>query len=447
MLKMKIVYIHKTLILSTLLAVLQLPAFSQESVTADQFKPEGGDHKGKLLSTYREFYKWEEYDLALDSWMTLFNEYPDASEKIYVDGVTMYRQFIEGTPEGQARENKIDTLMLIYDQRITYYGGEGNVLGRKGNDLLKYRSSEKEHVHAAYDMLKKSLEIQGAKSRETVMRNYISTGLMLENADMIDNNQVMEDYFMVAGLLEELEGTSSRWEKTRAAIDEMIMKEDVLTCEGMDQHFGGQYEQKSGDTEFLKKVISYYTSTGCTKSDFYTTASEKLYELEPGPESAHNLAILFISKDDLEKAIWYLKMAVVGNDISEETLAEWFYELSIISLAMGDHCGAIDFAREASGLINDYGKAYIALGDAFIASRKELGDDFQQQSAYWAAADMYKHAAKVDTALSEESNKKLDLCVAHFPSKEDIFFQDYKLGEDFMVGGCIRENTTIRSSD
>ncbi len=445
MLQTKIAHIPRILILSALIIVFQQSGFSQESISAEEFNPKDSDNSGKLISTYKEFFKNDYYDLALESWWTIFNDLPDVSEKLYVDGVTMYRHFIGETPGGQTREDKIDTLMLIYDQRMVYFGGEGNILGRKGSDLLRYRSSDKEQVLAAYGMLKRSLEIQGTKSRESVMLNYISACLIMHKAAMIDNSQAMEDYFLVTGLLEQLEGNSSRRKRTRASIDEMIQKEDIFSCEGLDLHFGPQLMQNFGDPDLLEKVVNSYTFAGCKQSDLYALASEKLYEIVPGPESAHQLAMLFIRRNDLERAAWYLQMAVLVENLAVETRAEWFYELSIVSLAIGNHCEAINFAREANAYRNDYGKAYIALGDAFIASRKQLGDDFQQQSAYWAAADMYQLAARVDPALAVESTQKLANCAAQYPSSEDIFFQDLHEGNKYLVSGCIQENTTVRS--
>ena len=275
------------LILSFLFVVLQPPGYSQEIVTADEFNS-GGDEKGKLLSTYREFFKWKEYDLALESWTVLFNEYPDASEKLYVDGVTMYRKFIEDASEGQAREARIDTLMLIYDQRMEVFGGEGNILGRKGNDLLRYRSSDMDQVQAAYDMLKQSLELQGTESRDAVMRNFISAGLILNQEEIIDNARIIEDYFLVNNLLDLLEGTSSRWERTRASIDDMILQRDILSCVGLDLYFATRFDNNSEDRDLLEKMTFYYSDVGCKESDLYIAAVENLHNIDPGPESALN---------------------------------------------------------------------------------------------------------------------------------------------------------------
>jgi len=444
---MKISHIPGILILSALFIVPQQLAFSQEIVTAADFNPKDGDDSGKLISTYREFFKKKHYEFAHESWLTVFNDFPDASEKVYVDGVTMYRSFIKETPEGQDREAMIDTLMLIYDQRMTYFGGKGNILGRKGSDILRYRSSDMEQVQAAYGILKRSLELEGSKSREPVVVNYISASLLLHQNEMIFSSEVMEDYFLVTGLMEQKEGSSSRKKRTIASIDEMVMKEGILTCEGLYLHYSPQLMQNIEDKELLVKVIDSYTFAGCKESDLYALASEKLYELDPGPESAHQLAMLFISRNDLDRAAFYLQMAVQDESLGNITRAEWYYELSVVSLAKGDLCEAISFAREATTNNNDYGKAYIALGDAFIACRKQLGDDFQQQTAYWAATDMYQLAARVDPALTEESGQKLAMCATQYPGGEDIFFQDLKVGSNYKVGGCIQENTTVRSRD
>ena len=225
-----------------------------------------------------------------------------------------------------------------------------------------------------------------------------------------------------------------------------MLNGDILTCEALNLYFEPQFEQNKNDKTFLSKVITLYTASGCDRSDIYVAASENLYRIEPGPVSAHNLAILFINRNDFEKAAGYLREAVQGENIDRETRAEWYYELAVLTNANKDYCKAIDYAREAINLKSDYGKAYILLGDAFIASRDNLGDEFQQSTAFWAAADKYKKAASVDPSVAEETNQKLTNYLGQYPNHEDVFFRDFKDGDQYQVGGCINENTTVRSS-
>ena len=230
-----------------------------------------------------------------------------------------------------------------------------------------------------------------------------------------------------------------------SAVDEIMLKQDILSCEALKRYYDPQFEQNKNDKTFLEQVISICKSTGCDRSDIYAAASENLYRIEPGPESAHNLAVLFINRNEFQKAALYLKEALEGGNIDSETRALWYYELAVVSSANKDNCKAIDYARETITLRSDYGKAYLLLGDVFIASRETLGDDFQQRTAFWAAADKYKKAASLDPGLAEEANQKLTDYKGQYPNSEDVFFHDIKEGDSYLVGGCINEYTTVRS--
>jgi tetratricopeptide (TPR) repeat protein len=174
-------------------------------------------------------------------------------------------------------------------------------------------------------------------------------------------------------------------------------------------------------------------------------ASENLYLMDPGPEFAHELAILHISRGDYQKAAKHLQMAVFGDNIDMETRAQWFYELAILSSANKEYCEAIAYAREAIANKSDLGKAYMTLGDVIIASRTSMKGDFEQRAAFWAAADKYALAASVDPSLAAEAMQKLNEYKVQYPDKEEIFFRELKDGASYRVKGCINEYTTVRA--
>ena len=399
---------------------------------------------GVYQSSYREFLKLEYYDYAKEPWMEVFENCPDSGVRLYIDGVKLFRIYIDEASDNMIREGLIDTLMLIYDRRMEYFGDEGNVLGRKGRDLLAYRSSDIDQVKKAYEMLKKSIEIEGTKSQESVMLYFFRAGLILNQKERIDKIQLVDDYITLSGVLDQLEQRSSRWKKTRDNLDEIVLKEGLLTCETLDRYYAVHLEENSQDRAFLETTVSLYNFAGCVRSEYNLTASENLYNIDPDPVSAHNLGILYISMNNNGKAAEYLKEAVQGENLDSETRAQWLYELALVKVAIDDHCEAIRYAREAISLKEDFGKAYIVLGDAFIASRNNLGDDFQKRTAYWAASDQYRKAAKTDPALEPEAMQKLNYVLGQYPDSEDVFFRDLKKGETYLVKGCINESTTVK---
>jgi hypothetical protein len=439
----------RPLLLKATILLFVLPAMSQKGIEDGSKYGKGQDSINciKNLSLYREFYKHNNYKDAIGPWRKVFSECPASSERMYVEGVTMYRNFIEEAPNDARKETLIDTLMLIYDRRAEHFDGRGNILGRKAIDLLRYRRDQISAVEEAYGYLKESIQLEQKETREAVVITFVSASITLNQAGKIDDNQVIEDYFLVTDIVDQLVGKSSRWKEAKAAIDENMLKSGLLTCDALNSYFQPKYEASKDDKEFLKRLITFYAVTGCDRQDLYVKASEKMYQLEPGPESAHNLAILFIAKNDFQKAIRYLKEACQAGDIDNDTKAEWFYELGVVSSANGDYCDAIHYAKEAVDLKNDYGKAYILLGDAYIASRSNLGEDFEQRTAFWAAADKYAKAAAVDPSVADEANQKLNDYKSQYPNKEEVFFRDMQEGDSYLVGGCINEYTTVRGRE
>ncbi len=85
-------------------------------------------------------------------------------------------------------------------------------------------------------------------------------------------------------------------DKGQSNIDELMLNSGLLTCDALNGYFEPQFEASKTDQKFLDKLINFYTETGCDRSDLYVAASEQMYVIEPGPKSAHQLAVLFMHK-------------------------------------------------------------------------------------------------------------------------------------------------------
>lgn len=446
----------KTILLTAMSLLFVLPAISQKGIEDGSKYGKGQDSINciKNLSLYKEFFKHSNYKDAINPWRNVFGECPASSERMYVEGITMYRKFIESSSDLNRKDQLIDTLLLIYDRRIEYFGSgnkEGNILGRRGIDELRYRrigsdgSVNIDAVTEAYGDLKRSIELEKNKSRDAVIVTFISASITMNQKGKIDDNQVIEDYFMVTEIVDGLLDKSSKWKRAKASIDDNMIKSGILTCDALNGYYEPQFEANMADMEFLQKVIKFYDASGCDRADLYVQASEQMYKIDPGPESAHQLGILLISKNDYEKAAYYLKMAILGEDLDDETRAEWNYELAVVSYANKDYCEAIAYAQNAIAYKSNYGKAYILLGDAIIASRDNLGGDFEKRTAFWVAADKYAKARSVDPSVAGDANKKLNEYASQYPNHEEVFFRDIKDGDSYQVKGCINEYTTVRS--
>lgn len=90
------------------------------------------------------------------------------------------------------------------------------------------------------------------------------------------------------------------------------------------------------------------------------------------------------------------------------------------------------------------GKAYKLIGDVYASERNCGSNDFEKKTVYWAAVDKYIKAKQVDPELTDAMDNLISTYSQYYPSKEDIFFYDLKVGDSYTVGCWINERTTVR---
>lgn len=398
------------------------------------------------LSLYKEFFKHNNYNDAIRSWRKVFKDCPNSSLSMYVDGVKMYKKFISGEKNPDIVESYIDTIMLIYDRRMEHFNDEANVLGRKAIDLLKYRKSSIDAVEDSHDYLKKSLELDPEHASDAVVILLINTSISLNKAGRLDQDATIADYFEASEVIDaELakNSKSARWNRAKKTVDEFILDAGILTCDALNKYYEPKFESNKEDVDFLNKMIDFYYGSGCDRSDMYVAASEQLYKINPSHESAYKLARLLVAKEEFNRAVKYYEEAVAA-DVDNETKAQYYYELAQVTRVLGDVCKAIEYGREAVKNNPNFGNAYILLGDTYVESRDNLGEDFEKRTAFWAAADKYIKAKNVDASVTDEANKRLNDYAPLYPDNEACFFRSLKEGDSYEVKGCINEYTTVR---
>jgi len=102
----------KSIYLVAFSLLLVLPAAAQKGIEDGSKYGKGQDSINciKNLSLYKEFFKHNNYRDAIGPWRKVFGECPASSEKMYVEGVTMYRNFIENTTSEDRLNELVDTM-------------------------------------------------------------------------------------------------------------------------------------------------------------------------------------------------------------------------------------------------------------------------------------------------------------------------------------------------
>ena len=119
----------------------------------------------------------------------------------------------------------VDTLMMIYDQRIKYFAAkskiydEGYLLGRKGFDLFRYRGILR--MKEAYDILRKSLDLKGEKSEADVIWCAARASGLLYHANEMNLSEYTNNYEQYKKLLSLIDCTESEREQVSKELSSM----------------------------------------------------------------------------------------------------------------------------------------------------------------------------------------------------------------------------------
>ncbi len=400
----------------------------------------------KNLSNMSSFVKVDMYDYAYDSWRYCFNHCPGASKNIYIMGAKILKHKIENSEDDEVADRFVDTLMILYSQRIKHFGQEGYVLGWQGVDLLKYRSSDLED---AYNYLKKSVDLMKSRSEEAVGITLMQATNVLYKSELISKDEVVNNYIKISGYMEEKLKSSKSADKTELALDNV---EKIFTacgaadCETLTDIFEPKFSADRTNAELLKNIATILEKSNCTESGLYLNVLVELFNIEPSADLAKNIAPLYHNTGDYNNSVSYFKKAI-ELETDNDTKAKLYVILAQIhSDNLKDYSLARNYAYEAIKLNNNFGEPYIIIGDAYIkSSENNGGSDFEKRTVYWAAVDKYQKAMAADPSISDKARDLISRYSDHFPLKEETFFQGYVDGQEYTIGGWINEKTVVRT--
>lgn len=403
----------------------------------------------------KQFYDQKDYKSALTSWRKLYKTYPKSTMNIYLHGLNMYQSMIENTSDRKTKDLYIDTLMQVYDKRIKHFDQKGFNLGREGTDYIKYKLLDNDNLSDAavtaimkkgYNYLSESVKLQELESEAPVLILLMQSTNRLFGLGELTKANVVENYDLVSKIANnylEKDPTSQNFITARNAIDQVFQSSGAADCEALISIYEPKFDQIASNIEDLKKVIRLLDRQNCDASPLFAKASEKLYELEPSPEAAYNMARLFVKAGKLDKAESYYKQAV-ASEKDPMNLSKYYIELGKMSFNSKPQ-EARGFFKKAIENNPNSGTAYMFLANLYANNSKSYGEnDFEHTFVFMVAVDYYSKAKRVDPTVEAEANEKISLYSQYFPSKEDIFFNGLTVGQSISVGSWIGESTTLR---
>jgi len=447
---------NRKALITGLLIIFILPAVYGQKYGSDSLKCV------ENLSLYKiNFRMWKDYNFSQEvidqvpvyqPWKWVFENCPLSSQNIFLDGVVILKYFYENETDTARKDQLVDSIMLVYDKRIEYFGNtsssrEGLVLGRKGIDLLILRP---ERFHEVYQILDRSVALEGNKSTGPVLVYYFHSTINSARAGLIDSSLIVENFDKIMGIVnfnekenQEKEQERTEWQGIRLNIESLF--EPFATCPDLISIYKKKFEKTPDDPELLREIVKMLDKRNCGNDPFYFDIIVKLYELEPDPESAYLIGRMLYRKNEYSKAMEYLLQATDMADTNSR--ADCFLLLADAYRNLRDYPRSRSYAYKCAELRPSDGNPYIMIGDLYATSANDCGsDEISKKAAYWAAVDKYLKARSVDRSVEQAANERISSYSRAFPAMERLFFHDLKEGDSYTVGCWINETTTVRAA-
>lgn len=426
---------NKCTLKTSVLAGDDEPKYGKDSVTCV-----------RNLSIYREFFRQKNYNDALEPWRWVFFNCPLSSQNMYLDGVVIFKELFNADKNPEKKEKYVDTLMMIYDQRIKAFGREGFVLGRKGIDLL---SMSPKRLEDTYNFLAKSIEMEKNATKADVLTAYFQSAIKLSANEKYGKSIIIDAYIIASDIidynLKNNQKDSAFFNPTKANLE--LLFSPLATCPDLIGIYTKKYEQTPDNKELLIKISTMLSKFNCTEDELYFKATESLHKIEPTANSAYLMGKMLLARKQYTKAAEYLQEAVKlfkedDNDKKADALlqlAENYYR------NLNQLVRARTYALQALEVRPNDGRPLILIGNMYASSAATCGEnELEKKVAYWAAVDKFIRAKNVDPSVESVATQLIQTWSQYFPNDETIFFYNLQKGQSYTVGCWINETTTVR---
>jgi len=402
----------------------------------------------KNVSLYYQYYRQKNYDDALPFWRYVFKHAPGSYKVVVKDGIVMFEYLIRKTEDEVLKQKYIDTLMMIFDQRIVCWDQEGYVLGRKATLLYKYRPNNTGDIKEIYD---RSIELEGINSEYYILSYYFTILINAYEKELITKEVLLENYMRIMNIIkvniEKGDATSEKFDAQRIKIERALVKNEIIAdCSEAKDIYLERYNTNPEDTAIWMSMFDLLRSTGCTDEPIFIEVTEKLNAHRPEANLAYFLSKSKIQAGKIAEGIKYLKQAIELED-SKDKQCEYLLELAkVYAKKLNDLQTAYSYAVKAKNKCSNWGEPYLLIGDLYALSSKICGqkEEFDRFSVNWVAVDLYEKAKQVDPSVSSKANSKIRSTKKGFPSKEQCFFKELEERNTYTVPCWINKDTIVR---
>lgn len=434
------------------IVVILLVAQSAWSQCKEYKWPEDKAKAEEQLAIYGDAMKQGNFRGAVPGIQWFLKNAPNWNTKLYIDGADVYNKLAAAEKDPAKRQVLVDSLMWLYDERLAKCGDEVNVLNRKAIYAAVYNAQNKDKTAEVLKLFDRVFEISGANvtdsNLDTYMKVVFANFALLKN---VPEDEILGRYDKVQSVIdqkikvEQQKNNQAGVDKLKAiksSADDQLVKMVVVDCAFVKKNMEPKFKTNPNDLTLAKRIFGYMLNGKCTDDPLWLEAGEALHKLNPEKDFGlvKNLGVKHLSNDNTEKASLYFKEALDIAKTPAEKSESLIY-MGTVQAKMGNKNAARESFRQSVAADPGNKEGYEKIGDLYSNSLddcKKLESQAQDRLIYIAAYEMYSKAG---------ATKKMANAKEQFPSREDIFLYNWKVGDAKSTGCWISEAVTLRTRD
>lgn len=427
------------------------------TVSVNQAQERSEEASTKCNQNHSLFYEYARngnYADALEPWEALYNDCPELSKNIYKYGVEIIKWQIEKENDAAKKQELVDKLMALYDNRITYFGTDPTlpaprILGYKAYDAIGL--SKKDPLHKeAYAWLGQAIDELKTTADPVFLQYYILLSKNIYEKEPAHADQFINDFIKADEILTEIANDESNklaptYAQVKAANESVFLLSKVADCEKLDDIYKKKVADNKSDIDLLTGIAELYRKVSCVKSNVFFAAAEPAFKANPTEEMAVSCATYLIEKKEYSKAVSYLEQATQLAVSTKNKAAFQLHIASIYSSNLNNFSKAREAARNSLEFEPNQCKPYILIGSLYARSSSQFSDPVIAKTVYWAAVDKFARAKQAGADCTDEANGYINQYSRYFPADNEMFMHpDLEKGKSYTVGGWIGESTICR---
>lgn len=424
-----------------LLSAVALPAQAQDSDPSQQ-------QKATHYSLYFENFKQENYESARDDLLWILENapgFPKQDERNYRRAYKMYEGLAEQASSEEEKRAYLDTAAtylttavekmekhgLQYDE-FKWEVRKGRFIENHEDNLPDVEGLESPvaHYRRAFELAPQELSPYYIQQ---VLKHYLQ------------NNQP-EKALKFANKVEQERGDDEEVAQMVSSVREDVFGKNP---QAHISYLEDQLEQNPDSTQLVTELFNSYVEQGNIEKA--SELAPKLMKMSPSAETVRQIAEMRLDDGRPKEALEaYQRAAEQGAELK----AQDYFNRGQAHQQMDNLPQAREEYRQAIQMDEEFGRAYIAIGDLYARAVSECsGSEMSRKdkAVYWAAVDKYQQAKQIDPSVASTADSKIQTYRQYFPTQEDIFYRsDWESGSSFTIDyGCyswIGETTTVRQA-